>query len=160
MAERVRAFLKLKAVQTAGSAKIHWKKHYIANVEALKALDHALQAGPGLSLRHFVARRRLRALGVEQKRYYIDGSLLPPHLAADGGHRTRSCIQDQTGKRFLEVAWSQDRMVLFESLDCGSIGWPGRFWLYSAGGVRGGFFADPCHVRYNRFQTAAREGEL
>ena len=91
----------------------------------------------------------------------MDASDLPPALAAESGHKRRSCLEDAaTGQRYLEVAWGPDRRSLFEALDCGAVGWPGRFWLFSKAGVRGVFFADPCHVRYNRFKTAVKDSGL
>ena len=154
-------FMLKKVAQTTRGSKIHFDKRYESNVEHIKALDHALQGGVGLSLQAFMATRRPLPLTKDQERYFVKAADLPGSLARDGGWQARSCIHDKgSGKRFLETVWDESRCVLFETLDCGTIGWANKFWLYSEGGLRGAFLADPCHLRYNRFKMAVKSAGL
>lgn len=85
---------------------------------------------------------------------------LPSSLCSDLGCAFRSCIRDtRTGQSRLEVIWAE-RKFLVESLDCGSIGWPSKFWMASAAGLRSAFLADPCHLRYNRLKGAVKASGL
>jgi hypothetical protein len=139
--EEIESLASRQAVESAATARVRWDKHYEANVHHLRALDQALAGAMGLSLRDFRAERVPVPLSPQQRRFYVPSADLPASVAADGGHASRSCILDvRTGERFLEVVWGPTRRIIFEALDCGSIGWPSKFFLYSrAGGVRGSY---------------------
>lgn len=139
--EEIESLASRQAVESAATARVRWDKHYEANVHHLRALDQALAGAMGLSLRDFRAERVPVPLSPQQRRFYVPSADLPASVAADGGHKSRSCILDvRTGERCLEVVWGPTRRIIFEALDCGSIGWPSKFFLYSrAGGVRGSY---------------------
>jgi hypothetical protein len=101
---RLRQFLSQKAQQTGRSVKTHWKKVGLPNMEHMKALDQALTSSIGYGLSHFVCRKPPKPLSMDQERYYVPASDLPPAAASDLGLDTRSCILDvKFGKRYLEV---------------------------------------------------------
>lgn len=163
MDERLRAFVQEKQSQETVNFKAKQAVRYLANSEYMQAVDHGLQGGVGLSLGHFVVARKLVALAPDQARLYIPAEQLPEEVARLGGFDTRSVVVNRSsGERFLECVWGLGRMCLFGSLDCGAIGFYSKFWLYSSdgAGLRGCFFGDPCHTRYNRFKTAVREAGL
>ena len=161
MAQRVRLFLKAKGDQDAKGARVKWDKKFVPNVEHILGLDHALQGGTGLDLKHFQAARRPVAVPPGHRRYFVPADKLPICMTRDG-FASRSCIANcTTGEKWLEVDWApSSRKLLFEVLDCGSIGWYSKYFLFAEGCIRGCFQADPCHVRYNRFKTCVRTAGL
>lgn len=140
--------------------KIRWDKHYEPNMEHLRGVDHALQSVLGVGLVAFGAKRMPRPLEDYEQRYTVGASDLPDSLCRGLGFASRPCIRDtRTGQSRLELIWT-DRKFLIEALDCGSIGWPSKFWVASAAGLRSAFLADPCHLRYNRLMGAVKSSGL
>lgn len=124
-------------------------------MEHLRATDRL-----GFGLGGFAVARVPKPLAKTQQRYMVPSSSLPPPLGSQGGQSTRACVRDEsTGERWLEVLWT-DRRLLIEVLDCGSIGWPSKFYLARYAGVRSIFFRDPCHLRFNRVKSAIKESGL
>lgn len=98
-----------------------FQKQLMANVSAMRALDHTLDS-IGLPLLSFVAARPLRPLKPSEKRYFCSAADLPKELASDCGFASRSCILDtESGERRLEASWHTDRRVLIECLDAGPL---------------------------------------
>ena len=50
---------------------IHKLKHRVPNQYFLQVVDHAMQLGIGVALKHFQATRPCRALIVHEKRYFL-----------------------------------------------------------------------------------------
>lgn len=122
----------------------------------MQAIGHSLAGGAGISLSDFKASRPPLPSSKNQRRYFVASKDIPPSSGSSFGHPLRCCVvDDRTGARSTEVKWKK-RRCLFECLDCGPIGWPARYWMYSCvgGRIRGTFVADPCHVRHNRYQSA------
>lgn len=153
-------FVSNAASKPAPAAKGFWCKHYEPNLENLRAIDNGLTAVLSFGLSAFVAERPPKPLTSSQSRYFVPATELPAHLGIGGGHSSRSCIVDSAdNRRWLELSWV-DRKFLVETLDCGAIGWPAKYWLATDAGLRTVFFADPCHLRWNRFKTSVRQAGL
>ena len=62
----------------------------------------------------------------------------------------------------MDAARDSERRCLLEVVDCGSVGYYSKFWLYSTqgAGLRGAFFGDAAHTRYNRFKMSVRKAGL
>ena len=125
-----------------------WKRPLEPNAEHMGALDHAIRMGTGLGLAHFLAPQRL-VLQPGDQRYFVDATKLPSKYGTDLGCKSRACIVSRAGVRQLEANWTDERRVLHEVLDQGSIGLPARHCLYSVAGVRGCVWSDPPHRRFN-----------
>lgn len=155
---RLRSFLQVAAKRKKGLPKLTQER--LANKYHLQGVDNSLAAGAGLSLKHFVADPPVRALREEEARFWVDASDLPPGLRKlCQGREMRSCIDFGEDTR-LEVMWGNDRPVLLTFQDQGSIGWPSMAYLFTHGGLRGWFFPDPCHRRYDNFLNAVSAAQI
>ena len=59
----------------------------LSNLITVKALDHALQSGLGLSLAAFRAAQPMRALAADERRFWSAASDLPPSVCSRGEAR-------------------------------------------------------------------------
>lgn len=117
--KRSAAFLVVDAIVNGRSPG--FQKQLMANVSAMRAMDHTL-GSIGLPLLSFVAARPLRPLKPSEKRYFCSAADLPKELASHCGVASRSCILDtESGERRLEASWHTDRRVLIECLDAGPL---------------------------------------
>ena len=160
--QRLRQFFTKKANQTAATKKrIYFRKPLLPNLYSLKGLQGSLRSVTQLNLDDFRAKQLPIMDGSRHRRYYTVAVDLPPSLARDGKHDSRSCVEDlETGQRWLEVQWSSTRRILFECIDNCSRQLPSKFMQYTVGLVRGAWMGDPCHTRYNRFKTAVKRAGL
>jgi hypothetical protein len=133
----------------------------MANQHFGHALDHAMAASLGISLKEFKPEQRPLPLQRSEVRYFV---ILP---AAEGhAGRRRSCIRDTlTGRRRFEVPEVRidgvlHRPTLHSRADQGSVGWPFLSWLYQAQGIRGSLHHDDCHRQWNNSRNAIREAGL
>ena len=133
----------------------------LPNLEVVAALNNALQQGMGIGLEDFLLQQDSpAALPAGSRRYFLKEPTVPAHLCSAIGATSRSCLQLADGATRLEANWLTPRKVLHEVIDCGSIGWPARQFLYYEGGIRGSATADPPHARYNHFKAAVKESGL
>lgn len=156
---RTDAFLSGRSGQRLPS----FKKEGAANQHALRALDNCLQ-GFGLALERFKPAVVLQPLDPEvERRYFVPAERLSGFLCGDLGLSQRSCIENlQTHETRLEINWREDRRLLLEVVDAGSVGMPARHYLYAGGGcgLRGFVMPDPPHVRWDHFRNAIKAAGL
>jgi hypothetical protein len=160
--ERVRSFM--MSQRGAGKQVIKTKtlkQKRLANACHMQALDHALQ-GVGLSLASFQAKHPLRPLKVGEKRYMLPVEKLPLNIQTLSPDRdARSCLEFADGSRRLEVAWgSKGRMVLQNFLDMGAVGWACKPTLFVQHGIRGHWWLDPAHRRWDNCLNAIQNTGL
>eukprot|EP00971_Amphidinium_carterae_P015202 300105-Amphidinium_carterae.1 len=74
-----------------------------------------------------------KALAPNVERYMVSEPDVPASLCSELGALSRSCLLLVDGSTMTEVDWSTPRASLHEVLDCGSIGWPARQYMYHDG---------------------------
>jgi hypothetical protein len=133
------------------------KQVRLANKHHVQGLDHAMTAGCGLGLQDFIgAAPPTRALKAHEQRYFVPVSDLPTEVAeASLGRVRRACVYDENAESTrLEYELSQENRTLVSWLDMGAIGWPSKYFLYMEAGVRGWFFPDHAHRRWDSFHNS------
>ena len=162
MRNRLHDWMQDKHVQIDEPIRKKWDKLYDSNREYIFAVDHALQGGVGFGLAAFACGRIPGPLQKGQKRVLVPADKLPPSVATAKGFKQRAVVADDEGNKQLEVSWCPDRRVLFDVADCGAIGYYSKFWLYNCNGagLRGCFFGDMPHTRYNRFKTSVKKAGM
>lgn len=129
-----------------------------SNMLFVRSIDHALQS-IGLALAQFKVARPLLVVSPPLRRYFVVSAGLPAAQTADGAPR-RSCIHnDETGESYLEIQ-SGPKPCLFLDLDKGPDSWPSRFYMFSAGGLRGTGTDDMMHSQWNGTRMAIRKSGL
>ena len=122
--DRVNQFFHPEA--TAGLPKPRvWKKPYDPNAETLRATDTAMQvvSGDSTGYANFQVADPTKLLKKGEDRYFVPASELPPEIASDLGCKQRSCIETlSTGDTRVEARWQDERNVIHETMDQGSIG--------------------------------------
>ena len=138
------------------------KQIRLANKHHLQAIDHALRQGAKLPLSSFVAAKPCQPLASHERRFWVSVDSLPAAILAASKDRVRrSCIEDTTTKRTrLEVSWNSVRQVLHSWLDQGVVGWHSQPWLYCDKRVRGFFWCDPSHRRWDNTLNSINRADL
>lgn len=138
------------------------KQQRVANKFWLAGLDHALCTGVGLGLKDFVPLRRARPLGATEQRYLVDEATLV--AGSLPGARSRACIWDrgEQKKSCLELPQRSggeggclDRELIL-TIDQGSVGWQGVFFLSGELGLAGFFSRRPVAQDMERLALGAR----
>ena len=112
-----------------------------ANKSMALALDRTLELSTAVtSLEHFRMTRTVGRLGPDMERFNAYPADLPETVVEHLCGRTfRSCVENKVdGDSFLEVNWCDDRPLLLDVADTGSVGWPLKCVLYTGRvGLRG-----------------------
>lgn len=134
----------------------------MANFDSLAGLDQSLRSTYGFGIAGFVPSRPLRPLDDKHTRNYAPIESLPAALQAIAAGRTRRAVlvDDESGAAVLETAWDEDRRVLHCMLDCGSVGWPGKNWMFYSAECRGERWIDPPHRRSDNITDALQDSQL
>jgi len=145
-------------------------KARVPNQHMLQAWDHALRAGCGLSLSHFMPARRATALGLGERRFHVPVGSGPQTVPFAEGDPTlrRCCVEHVATKRGrFELprvpqagAAALHRPSLHVAIDQGSIGWPGWLYTFTGLGVRGTLWMDPWHRITNNLDQAVKASNL
>ena len=133
----------------------------IPTLICIKATDHVLRVGTGLSLTTFFNPWPVRRLKSTETRYYILAADLEADLVSDGQTR-RACIFDsESNKTRLELIGLGDkRNRLHARSDRGSLGWTQWFPLFAASDLCGSFFYDEPHKCWDDDRAAAKNAGL
>lgn len=119
-AQRLKVFFHGEATEAPrGKASLAEAKR--ANEGRMRALDHGLQAGLGMSLSLFRVAEPCAPLTPQQRRYFVPISALSPEVQSVAcGRGRRACLWNsarEVGR--LEVMWSADRRALHDASDMG-----------------------------------------
>lgn len=133
------------------------KDKYMANRDNLSAFDHAIKLSVHKQgLKAFLPERYPEPVPEGGERFMVSVASLPEEVQeASPGREERSCVAQSGHEAELECIWGVDRRTLFLSCDRGSIGWPGKLYLFSrAVGLRGDVILDISHRRNNGYLQA------
>ena len=136
-----------KAEDKLANVEAQAKLNRQANRQWLHHVDHQWNRGAGVKLSDFLPARRLSALGVGQKRFFVEMD-----CPVTQQKRKRSCIEDTvSGQRYLEVplrvvdGLRQPRPTWHVCQDQGTLGWPALAWYIYKAGARGTQLWDRFH---------------
>lgn len=139
----------------------------VKNAYALKAWDHALQSCVPGGLSVFQAKRSLRPLRKDERRFWVKVDSLPASIQKRAHRRTRrACIattnEDGSRTTRLEADWSEQRRILHSWLDMGSSTFQNKYYAYldSEMRIRGWFWLDPEHRRHDNTKNAIEHSNL
>lgn len=131
-----------------------------ATEDRMRALDHGLQAGLGMSLSRFRVAEPCAPLTSKQRRYFVHISALPPEVQSVAcGRSRRACLWDsarEVGR--LEVLWSADGRVLHDASDMGPSNWASQYFLFCRQPIRGYMWFDLPHRRHDLGSDGACPG--
>ena len=134
-----------------------WSTRYVPNLETIYAFQGALVSA-NMTLHDLRMPRPPGALAADEMRYYIPAENLgAEHIS---GHAKRSCIRNGSGATRLELITSPRPTSCTDVIDCGSIGRPGKLYVYSKFGGAGMIWFDRLHTKYSRYKTAVMDAEL
>ena len=134
----------------------------MTNAAIIKCKDNVLAESLGLSLLDARATIIPKPLPRNATRYLVPAADLPDEHATNLGIQARMCVELPDGSTSFEVSWDAGRILIVESLDGGSVGYPPCHFMYSTEvGVRGTFSLDPPHIRYDHLKNdVAKDGLL
>lgn len=158
---RMRAFFGKGEKQRSGHKGCMQAKR-VANFDCVLGLDQALQSTYGFGLAALVPLRPLRPLAAGVRREYLPIAALPQSIQASAGGRVRRSVllDPSTERPQLETAWGGVRRLLHSMIDCGSVGWMSKNWVYYSAECRGERWMDPPHRRSNNISDALTSSKL
>lgn len=115
----------------------------------------------GFGVAALVPSRPLRPLNGKFTRKFVSMQALPEAVRASAAGRTRRAVLvAEDGSASLETAWQDNRRILHCMIDCGSVGWPSKNWLFYSAECRGERWIDPPHRRSNNIADALGASRL